>query len=1383
MMTLAKKTNKWHLQPLFSGIAIALASTTASATPLNLSDIPLFVTVALPPNVVLTLDDSLSMPSSAVPDSIEGNQATNRFKSAYYNSLYYNPNITYTPPPKYDGTTCNLTSNPSTCHPNVSFTAAPLNGFAASRGTPVNLSNNYWATASYSPQNTTQTNAGSPSGSSDRNYYATSTTVTPPPTNYSFTCTVNFDDQGGTDRIDIISGTGCSFSTINGHTGITVTVSGVTGTPDTNGSYTATYVSSTRITVGNRFATDRNGVANVTLKWSIPGTSSTSYTYPAYYYRFYSQLGVTKPSSCPVAAASQKNDDNCYIKANVAASEQQNFANWFSYYRTRNLATVSSTMRAFAKVDGITRVAWQGLTTCATFGTTCNGWTVTGDTVGLNKDNRIRRLNATLSNGKTHKQELYEWLSRFPTAGSTYTLKATERVGEYFRGTISITHPFADDPQIREFPLNPDGTSKTTYDACRRNVHVLMTDGGWCGGSSTAQQVSVGDKNSTAITVPLGPSNGSINTVNYSWTPTAPYRDGQANNLSDLAFYYWATDLQTGLTNNLFPLIKDTSGSTTVDNNNITLAQWLNPKNDPATWQHLNTYAVGLGLQSTLVSPYAAWGGSTFAGDYSKLALGTSCPSSPIDTDSMTTTGGTAYCWPYTKTTDNCPPTDTDQQKKTYDLWHAAISSRGKFFSSESPDDLVAAFNSILTEISNDNATSTSAAANSTSLQTGTVIYQAQFNPNNWSGHLYNYTVTSNGTVTDQNSDGKLDGNDANWDAATLIPPPTTRNIRTINGAVGVEFLWANLSASQQTALKTSATGVVGSDATGQDRLNWLRGDTSKEVRNGGSFRNRMETVLGDIINSDPMFSYTENFGYTGLPTTVTGQSTYAAFVAGKNLRPPMVYEGANDGMLHAFRADTANADSGKELFAYIPAAVYGKLSSLTETDYSHKFFVDGSPSVSDAYLSGWKTVLVGGLGKGGKAIYALDISNPTTFTDANVLWEYSGSTADTGSTGTTDADGMGLTYSQPQIARLNDGSWVAIFGNGYNSASERAFLYIVNLSTGALIKKIPTNTSTSNGLSTPKLYDSNNDKTIDFVYAGDLQGNLWKFDLSASAPTGWGLGNGGNPLFTARNSSNQVQAITAQPVIGGHPSGGVLVYFGTGSYLTNSDISNLTVQSFYAIWDKPLATSTVARSSLVQQSIIEEITSGTTKTIPGCTDDPLIAGNECIVTFDYDLRATSKNTVDYTSKFGWYIDLLPLNGVAAGERVIFSALLKYDRVIFLTAIPSADPCISGGTSWLMEMDAGTGGATGASSFDFNNDDKFDDKDKLPSSNTASGLKSKVGMVKATVWLDKEGTGTAVKDMSGSTSNIQTVKNKGGTPPAGPTGPGVVDRLDWLQIQ
>ena len=691
-----------------------------------------------------------------------------------------------------------------------------------------------------------------------------------------------------------------------------------------------------------------------------------------------------------------------------------------------------------------------------------------------------------------------------------------------------------------------------------------------------------------------------------------------------------------------------------------------------------------------------------------------------------------------------------------------------------------------------------SAAANSTSIQSGTMLYQAQFNSTDWSGHIFNFPVNSSGAVVDVNADDKLDGIDANWDAGLLIPT-SSRNIFTYNDSVGTTFFWDNLSASQQTLLQTDSIGSVGSVTQGQNRLLWIRGDRSQESPNG-LLRARTSSLLGDVINSDPNYTKTEDFGYAGLPSTTSGQSTYAQFVtdktSGTTPRIPMIYVGANDGMLHGFRADIGNSNSGREILAYVPAGVYSNLSRLSEIDYAHTYFVDGSPTIGDAYLSGsWKTVLVGGLNKGGKSIYALNISNPAAFTPStDVLWEYRGGTTDTGAVGTTDANGMGLTYSQPQIGLLKDGTWAAIFGNGYNSSSEKAFLYIVNLSTGELIKKIPTNASTSNGLSTPKLHDSDGDKIIDAVYAGDLQGNMWKFDLSATAPTGWSLGNGGNPLFTATRTTGIAQPITAQPVIGAHPDGGVLVFFGTGRYLTGPDVTNLEVQSFYAIWDKPSSSTTVLRSSLVQQSITEEIVSTRsnctddtatpanecliTYARENCTDDTLTPVNECAVTYPYSLRGTSSATVDYTSKRGWYMDLLPLSGTAAGERVISSALLKLDRIIFLTAIPSTDPCSPGGTSWLMEVDFKTGGATAVSSFDLNNDDKFDAKDTLPSNNTASGVLSNVGMIKSLVWLDKEGTDVAVKEGSGTSSNIQSIKNKGAA-----VSSGTASRLYWLQIQ
>jgi type IV pilus assembly protein PilY1 len=1337
MIMLAKNSKQSGLQSLCFGLVLAMISMVASAAPLDLSNSPLFLLVTMPPNIVTTLDTSGSMTAAHTPDALDSRVNTKRYKSATYNPMYYNPNVQYLTPFKFDGTKAT-----------TSFAAAHMNGFDPSKGTttssssacnpkgvtgkkysPVDLVDNYAATSDYGLANDSQSCTTADSGS---------LTTTFPPTTYSSTCQVDFDNNSSTDRIYIDSGCAGIFTNLT--SGRSLTVSGATGAASVrNGTYSVTSVdsSSARINLGGAWSgsTDYNNVANVTLAFTYTPAPVTTSTNPAYYYLYYTDKGVAKPGSCP--STPSREDDACYVKVIVGATDdgykkpdgtaataeekKQNFANWYSFYRVRTLAMVSSADLAFWGMSSDLRLAWQNLSTCNTFtGSDCQGRSNT------NYPNYIKEFSGA------HRDDFFKWLFDIKTAGGTPLRIAAQRVGEYYKTGSVVNSPYA------EFPQSSVGTEYS----CRKNFHILMTDGEW---NTTGESGlnTYGNLDNTAATLPDGKS-----------FPVSklPYTDSNSDSLSDVIFRYWATDLRTDLDDDVPPFTPDVNSADPT-------AQYFNPKNDPATWQHVVTYTVGLGLTNQLTDP--VWGGSTYAGDYPKLLDGTKS-------------------WPSTGTT----------QGKVYDLWHGALNSRGKFFSVDNPEGLKNAFSNILTSISGQNSAAAAAAANSTSIQSGTVLYQAQFDPKNWSGHLFNFTITSNGTV--QNLDGEegLGAGDANWDAgaflpgytATSVPAHTTRNIKTFNGTAGVDFLWANLTTIQQTALKTSSAGVVGDNAIGQDRLDWLRGVTTKEARNvGGIFRNRLETVLGDIVNSDPTFSGSDNYGYASLPVSATEQSTYAAFVTGKSSRAPMIYAGANDGMLHAFRADTGNASSGRELFAYVPAAVYGNLSSLTETDYSHKYFVDGTPTISDAYLSGaWKTVLVGGLGKGGKAIYAMDISTPTAFANANVLWEYSGSTAvSADGSGVTDANGMGLTYSQPQIARLNNGTWAVIFGNGYNSQSERAFLYIVDLSTGALIKKIATDTTTSNGLSTARLYDQNNDKIIDYVYAGDLQGNLWKFDLSANNSDSWTLGNGGTPLFTARNSSDEAQPITAAPRIGGHASGGVLVYFGTGSYLSNNDPSDLTVQSMYAIWDRFLTPETLLRSNLVQQSITNVVSKGTTKTIPSCTDSPTIPGNECEVTFNFDIREVSANTVDYSTERGWFLDFIPVSGTAEGERIIVSPLLKDERVIFLTVIPSNDPCTPGGVSWLMELDATSGGATTVSSFDFNNDGAFNAEDTLPSDATGAGVQLD-GMGKDVVWLENEN-GSAIKEISLHNSNIQSIPNCCPTPP--PSGGGDVHRLDWRQIQ
>ena len=1377
----------WHV----CGIAMTVISFNASPAQLDLSDNPLFLSSNVEPNLVMTLDDSLSMMRGYAPEAVDNTLAAlngPRFKSSFYNSLYYNPNLKYTIPSRSDGTTYS-----------TSFSNAYFNGFDTSKGY-TDLNSHYRVVAQSMPNQVLSSacfNSGSPRwiAANNNDYSNCLFAKNPADVAVSTTCNITFKHQSGYDELDLATACSPTITTTNKPaTGSTITVSG-TGTYNSttkpngrDGTYTVTSTS----TSGTKYAkiseqlpsltTTSTVTQNATLSWSYTDSSIQTGEVGAYYYLFYTQKPATaKPSGCD----DNKATDACYVKIVVGSADdifdgttsekQQNFANWYSFHRTRAMATMSASINAVnGLLDETVRLGWQTLNTtgCNSFGTSCKGYD------GTNRENRIKALTSS------HKSNFYNWAQRFSLSGSTPLPAGLKRVGDYFK-TNGKDSPYA------EKPYEDLGTEL----ACRRNFHVMFTDGLWNDATTGFGDV---DSSDTSLSLPDG----------KTYTKQAPYQDvntpagstySNSNSLADIALYYWATDLRagttTGLANKVTPSLPDQTGTDT--------EQYWNPKNDPATWQHLVNFTIGLGLSNSFNSACyydpdgstltkdpnnptpgcPVWGGSTFEGDYAALKAGTKN-------------------WPRINPN---PTYGHEPDGHVYDLWHTAINSRGKFFSAEDPVALNDAFSSIFSTIISANSSSAAAAANSTSIQSGTVLYQAQFSSRNWSGHLYNFTVTADGTIADKNGDKKLDGIDANWDAATKIPAHGSRNIVTLNDqtALGTQFIWNNISLNQQNALRTSSSGVFGSVTLGQDRLNWLRGDYSKEVRfPSGIFRNRpidtsVTNVLGDIINSDPIFTQTEDFGYSDLPASAPEKSLYTNFVTGKSSRPPMVYVGANDGMIHGFRADTAHADKGKELFAYVPAAVYGHLSSLTETNYSHKYFVDGSPNVGDAYItkgttSAWGTVLLGGLGKGGKAIYALNISDPYSYgTSAtpgdNVLWEYSGSsdssTADNPATtvvedfNVTDRDGMGYTYSQPQIARLHNGKWAAIFSNGYNSSAEKAFLYIVDISTGTLIEKLSTNSADSNGLSTPRLYDSNNDKIIDYVYAGDLQGNLWKFDLTSSTSSDWKISNDA-PLFTAKNSANQIQPITAQPTIGGHANGGVLVYFGTGRYLTNGDVTNTEVQSFYAIWDKPDSTSTVTRNNLVKQNITAESSVTSTSTISGCVDNTLTTENECEVSVKYDVRETSKNTVDYATKFGWYMDLLPSSNSAQGERVISSALLKYDRIIFLTAIPSSDPCAPGGESWLMELDAKTGAATEISSFDFNGDDKFDDTDKLPNGNTVSGVHSNVGMVKATVWLEKEGTGTAVKEMSGTTSNIMSLKNRGGS-----VSSGTVEKLYWLQLQ
>jgi len=587
---------------------------------------------------------------------------------------------------------------------------------------------------------------------------------------------------------------------------------------------------------------------------------------------------------------------------------------------------------------------------------------------------------------------------------------------------------------------------------------------------------------------------------------------------------------------------------------------------------------------------------------------------------------------------------------------------------------------------------------NSAELNGATRFYQSQFSPANWRGEL----------VSLLSADGVVVSEIPEWQASEKLPVPVARNILTRNnnsGAFGfITGNWSQFTATQQAALSNAGSAVVG-----QEVLNWLRGEEA------AGYRMRTDSKLGDMLNSSPVFVGQPNQNYgSALPDSDPGKSSYNLFKA--VARIPMIYVGANDGMLHGFDAGMNPSTQGVETFAFIPESVYmdwddldndgikdagetaiNKFYELSQEGYgqlgapSHHYFVDGSPTVGDAYFGGsWHTVLVGGLGKGGRSVYALDITD-NNFTAADVLWEFNDS----------NSGDMGYSYSKPAIARLSNGQWVAIFGNGYDSRNDQARLYIVNLETGALIEEITLGIPGNNGLSSVSVLRSNtaaDGVTALVVYAGDLQGNVWKVDISVSIPT-----SVITPFFVAQDNSSNRQPITSEITLQRYdsldalddtaPEAGLMLLFGTGSYFRQEDrgyqypASGPIYQAMYGIWDKGDATH-VDLADLVEQSRGTALINGMYRPV------------------------ATANAINYASMDrGWYMKLAVANNFL-GERVLRAPLTRGSYVIFdAVTHPSDSPCASANIAERYVLDALTGGASAYSPFDLDYDGSVEDED------------------------------------------------------------------------
>ena len=622
-------------------------------------------------------------------------------------------------------------------------------------------------------------------------------------------------------------------------------------------------------------------------------------------------------------------------------------------------------------------------------------------------------------------------------------------------------------------------------------------------------------------------------------------------------------------------------------------------------------------------------------------------------------------------------------------LQDAAEYGHGRYYTANSATELGGVLQQAVAEIQRVSGSAASVASNTGFLGPDSRIYVARFDSGDWSGNLLAYTLDADRLSPTY---GMLVLNPAHdegaaWDAAAEVPAPGSRTIITRPNDTGVPFRWNSFSAPEQTAYFSGNAGYV----------DYIRG-------NGVSGMRPRSSKLGDFVNSAPIWVGAPNARY---PDNLEIAS-YAAFRANYRDRPKMIYAGANDGMLHGF-----DAEDGTERLGYVPKAVLGSLRELASASYgsNHRFYVDGTPTVVDAYIGDrWRTVLAGGLNKGGQAIYALDVTDPTLFAETNAadisLWEF------------TDND-LGYTYSQPALARMNDGSWAVIFGNGYNntepdgsaSTTGNAVLFVVDAANGNLLRKIDTGVGTAqdptglgrpNGLATVAPVDLDGDRRIDLVYAGDLFGNLWRFDLAHKNRNLW---KRDYRLFSACGAAacaaSNRQSITVRPSVIRHPSGlGQIVLFGTGKYLESTDRSAGSggLQSFYGIWDADSsALAPSGRSQLLQQSILSE------QSVSFTSPD-----NEEI---HYEVRVLSQLRPSWGTHRGWFIDLVPPSGTLQGERQVTHPVLRNGRIVFTTLIPGGDPCAPGGKGWLMEMDAGSGGRLRYSPFDLNGDYRFSSAD------------------------------------------------------------------------
>lgn len=1333
-----------HLTYAFTAfLLLGVQPTQAPAALWDLATAPLETSGAasVKPNIFFILDDSGSMNWDFMPDwandsvsGCTGSCLTSLRRNSGFNATYYNPTITYAPPLNYDGTSRQSMNATYTSN----WTKVPYDAYGIQiQGAQNNTgTNNIITFPNSSSGNTWQNLAGS------AEYYTfvageycttpnlrscvvqSAPSVTHPYPALLRWCTNStlsncqasridgsftvpkWPGLGGTDGVGATSQLTITSSNNNNKTVYGITVNGqqilatdrtdnnrwdlaqkiansinactttLTGNCTVTGySAEATYSGSGGSATIRVIITAPGSLGNITFTPVISSTNNVTVSAQAFQGGVDSTppIGsnnlVTITSGNTYPKASTRSD--CAGSTCTYAEEMTNFANWWAYYHTRMQMAKSAISTAFAALDNRYRLGYMSINNSTSVGNDFLNIEDITATSGGQKDLWFQKIANAQPTGGTSLR------SALSTAGRIYAgkLVGSQQLWGSNNGTVTVKDPMQ-------------------Y-SCQRNFTLLSTDGYWNAGSSVGVKLD----------------GTSVGNQDGSETGAALDRNNVSNTLADVAQYYYATDIRDSAYSNT------TNATTGVDvaSNDVADQQ-----------QRMYTSTLGLGASGYML--YQPNYATATTGDFFHVKAGTS---------TSTTTAAAGTCSWQTSGACTWPTPAGDTQTTIDDLWHTAVNGRGVFYSAKDPASLQTSLTDFLNNVNAATSSSAAATTSNPNVSTGdNYVFKSTFRSSSWYGELARYTLDLTTGALSQNADWSQSGTVfSNASTQTYTNPlldnrsHTSRNIYTYSPTDGarIDFTWASLttagldqyfriahlgsgSAPLQPLTQLCSSGVNCLDAAakvdsttagtttgagGINLVNFLRGDRSNEGPDATTYYFQRTHVLGDIVDSQAV--------YVKAPIWSYNDTGYSAFKAANANRQGMVYVGANDGMLHAF-----NADNGAEAWAYIPSMLLPNLYKLADKKYSanHAYYVNATPKTGDVYIGGaWKTILVGGLGRGGRGYYALDITNPAS---PSVLWEFkASSSSETGYI--TDPD-LGYTYGTPIITKLADGTWVVLVTSGYNNVSPgsgKGILYVLNAQTGAIIKKIDNGMGTSStgtvagcsaapcpsGLSkiTAFVESSRSNNLSLRVYGGDLYGNVWRFDLtqlSASGGTAYV-----QLLATLASDSNGItrQPVTTRPEVS-YINNRAVVYVGTGAYLGPADVTTTNAQTIYAMKDPVALNATAATLAASSSNTTATYSNPRSNT---CTSS---VNTNCFIRHKLvdqsgkrKIDASASTAVSYDADFGsmngWFADM-----PQSGERIDTDPDLQLGTLAFTSNKPATnDPCSSGGSSYLNYFDYKTG--------------------------------------------------------------------------------------------